>query len=265
MQLANKNAVIYGGAGALGSAIARAFAREGARIFLAGRRRAPLESVADIIVSEGGEAHAATVDALDRHSVNEHMDALVKKFETIDISINAIGLFHIQGIPLVDLTQEEFAYPIQVYTTSNFLTASAAARYMIRQRSGVILTLSTPGSLLADGVAGGFGVTCAAVEGLTRQLAGELGPYGIRAICLRPDAVPEASFNGSHSREVFAHRAQLMDMTLEEMMAGMKDGALLQRSPTLEDVANAAVFMASDKARAITATVANISCGSVVG
>lgn len=265
MQLANKNAVVYGAAGALGSAIATAFAREGAQVFLTGRRRAPLEHMADRISAAGGRAQVATVDALDKHSIAGHMSGLIKKCGSIDISINAIGLFHIQGIPLVELAPEEFTYPLLAYSTSNFLTTTEAARYMIQQRAGVILTISTPGSLLADGVASGFGVACAAIEGLTRQLAGELGPYGIRAICLRPDAVPEASFNGSHSREVFAHRAKLMDMTLEELMAGMKDGTLLQRSPTLQDVADTAVFMASDKARAMTATVANLSCGSVVG
>jgi NAD(P)-dependent dehydrogenase (short-subunit alcohol dehydrogenase family) len=135
---------------------------------------------------------------------------------------------------------------------------------MIKNRSGVILTITTPGGLLANGVAGGFGISNAAVESLTRNLAGELGEYGIRAISLRSDAIPETVAAGSHAVQVFGHRAELLGMTLDEMLSQMT-GGLLKRSPTLEDLANTAVFLASDKAKAITATVANITCGSIVG
>lgn len=266
MQLKNKNAVIYGAGGSIGSAIAASFAQEGARVFLAGRTPGPLEAVAKKITDLGGRAEIASVDTLNKQAVDDHAAAVAEKAGSIDISVNTIGVFHIQGIPLIDLSLEEYNLPIATYTISNFLTATASARHMIKKRSGVILTISTPGSLLANGIAGGFGVSCAAVEGLTRQLAGELGPHGIRVVCLRPDAVPEAAARaGSHSREVFAYRAKLMDMTLEQLFTVMPGGTLLQRSPTLADVANAAVFMASDKAGALTATVANLSCGSVVG
>lgn len=265
MQLKNKNAVIYGAGGAIGSAVATAFAREGAKVFLTGLNPEPLQTAAQRIVDFGGHAETAVVDALDKRAVDMHIASVVEHAGTIDISFNAIGVFHIQGIPLTEMSLEEFNLPIATYTITNFLTATAAGRHMIKNKSGVILTISTPGSLYAIGHAGGFGISNAAVEGLTRQLAGDLGPHGIRVVCLRPDAIPEAARAGSHTREVFTYRAKLMGITLEELFLMMPARTLLQRFPTLKDIAETAVFMASDKANALTATVANLSCGSVVG
>lgn len=265
MLLQNKHSVIYGAGGVIGSAVALAFAKEGAKVFLTGRTLKPLEAAAEKIKAAGGQAEVAVVDALDQQSVEDHLKKVYDKTGSIDIHFNAIGVVHLQGIPLVDLSAEDFNLPVHTYIATNFLTTTAVARYMIKNRSGVILTITTPGGLLANGVAGGFGVSNAAVESLTRNLAGELGPYNIRAIALRSDAIPETVAGGSHAKEVFGHRAELMGITLDEMLPQMGAGALLKRSPTLEDLANTAAFLASDKAKAITATIANITCGSIVG
>ncbi|UKJ07668.1 SDR family NAD(P)-dependent oxidoreductase [Solitalea lacus] len=264
MLLKNKNAVIYGGGGAIGSSIAKAFALEGARVFIAGRRKGPLEEVVSTIKQFHGLVESATVDTLNDNAVEYHLADIYDKAGSIDITVNVTGIYHVQGAPLAVMRMKDFTLPVTTYINSNFITATAAARYMVKQNSGVLFTISTPGALLADGYSGGFGVACAAIEGLTRQLAGELGPYNIRVICLRPDAIPEAALAGSHSREVFLNRAKLMGITLDELLAGMPNGTLLQRSPTLQEIANAAVFLASDKASALTASVANLSCGSVV-
>lgn len=263
MLLQGKTAVIYGGAGAIGGAVARTFASEGAAVYLAGRDQASVEAVAKQITATGGSARASSVDALDPQAVAAHMDMVTEQAGRIDISINAIGVNHVQGIPLVDLSLHDYVVPITAYTRANFLTATAAARYMIAQRSGVILTISTPGAVMSHGIAGGFGVACAAVEGLSRQLAGELGQYGVRVVCLRPDAVPEAARVGSHSAQVFGHRAQLLGKPLDEFLDGFAEGTLLGRSPTLAEVADVAAFMASDRAGAVTATVADITAGGV--
>lgn len=265
MELINKTAVVYGAGGALGGAIASAFARAGAKVFLAGRKTEPLQKVLDLILKNGGNAELASVDSLDKDAVDDHLDSIITREGKIDICVNAIGIYHVQGIPLTELSPEDFNLPITTYINSNFITSTAAARHMMKQKSGTIFTISTPGALLANGIAGGFGVACAAVEGLTRQLAGELGAYGIRVICLRPDAIPEASYAGSHSFDVFSYRAKLLAISLDELFKRMSAGVLLPNAPTLADVANTAVFLASDKAKALTATVANLSCGSVVG
>jgi len=144
--LENKNALIHGAGGAIGGAIARAFARQGARVFLAGRTRAKLDAVARDVSAAGGAAEISQVDALDEHSVNAHADAVAAKAGRIDIALNAVGIRHVQGPSFAELSLEDFALPIAAYTRTNFITAKADARHMLKAGGGVILTLSTPGS-----------------------------------------------------------------------------------------------------------------------
>ena len=202
MLLEGKNAIIYGAGGAVGSAVAQAFAREGAHVFLAGRTRASLDPVAGRIARNGGIADACRVDALDEAAVEEHIAAVAKTARQIDVSFNAIGFPQrgIQGIPLRELSLRSFAAPISAYTTTNFLTARAAARFMIRQASGVILTLTAFPARAAVPLVGGMAPAGAAVEALTRSLAAELGVFGVRAVCIRSHAIPETPL----SEEVMA-------------------------------------------------------------
>jgi NAD(P)-dependent dehydrogenase (short-subunit alcohol dehydrogenase family) len=259
MLLEKKNTVIYGAGGAVGSAIARAFAREGARVFLAGRTRASLDAVAEEIAAIGGEVETAQVDALDEQAVENHADAVVRSAGGIDVSINAIrvaapGIF---GIPVVGLSLENFTLPVTAYMRSHFLTTRAAARHMVEKRSGVILTITATPARAATPGAGGVGVAWAGIEALTRGLAAELGPLGIRAVCLRSNAIPETSV----IQEGYTRRASATGQTLEEVQAVAEASTLLRRLPTLADLANMATFMASDQASAMTATVVNLSCG----
>ena len=141
MLLENKTAVIYAAAGAIGGAVARAFAREGARLFLTGRNVAKVDAVAKEIVAAGGIAETAQVDALDEKGVEEHLNTVVEKAGGVDISFNAIGPGPAPDrIPLTELAGDSFARPIAFYTSSNFNTATAAARHMSGQGSGVIVT-----------------------------------------------------------------------------------------------------------------------------
>ena len=91
MLLEGKNAIIYGAGGGIGGGVARAFAREGARVFLAGRTRESLEAVAKEIAAEGGSAEVAELDALDERAVDEHAREVTEKVGTIDVSINVIS------------------------------------------------------------------------------------------------------------------------------------------------------------------------------
>jgi len=189
MLLKDKVAVIYGAGGAIGSAVARTFAREGARVFLSGLNLVPVEAVAKDIIAAGGEAEATRVDALDEDAVEQNAGSVAKKTGRIDVVLNAIGFRAVQGVPLIDLSREDFTSPIATWTTTQFLTARAAARYMVQKRSGVILTLSASPARLAIASTGGFGVACAAIEGLSRTLAAELSPHGVRVVCLRPHRI----------------------------------------------------------------------------
>lgn len=264
MLLKNKTAVVYGGGGAIGGAAARAFARDGARVFLAGRTLAKLEKVAADIRAEGGFAEMAVLDALDEDAVERHADKVAASTGGIDIALNAIGIMHVQGTPFAELSLADFEQPISSYTRTNFLTAKAVTRHMAKRGKGVILTLSTPGAKISGAGFIGYGVTCGAVETFSRILAGELGASGIRVICLRPDAIPEA-LPVSHAREVFDGFAARAGIAVEDMLAARAGtGTLLGRFPTLAEVGDFAAFVASDRAGAMTGAIANLSCGSLV-
>jgi len=246
--LENKVAVIYGGGGPIGGATARAFAREGARVFLAGRTPATLDTVADEIRSKGGMADTAVVDALDERAVDAHVDAIVKQAGHIDISFNAIGYGDVQK-PLIEISVEDFMQPITNAMRSHFLTARAAARHMIRRGSGVILAFGGNGPQTLPGL-GGFKIALDAIEGLRRQWACELGQHGIRVVTLKTGGVPESI------SDTFAQK--------NEIAAGIQKATLLNRAATLADVGNVAAFVASDQARTLTATDVNISCGALM-
>lgn len=257
MLLENRNAVIYGAGGSVGGAVARAFALEGARVFLAGRTVATLERVAEEITASGGVAETAQVDALDERAVEEHAGAVAEKAGGIDVSFNAISIRDVQLIPLVEMSREDFMRPIETGTVTHFLTARAAARHMGRQGSGVILTLSSSAvrAFVPDVHLGGFGIAGTAIEALTKSLAAELGPQGIRAVCLRLEGIPE-SWAGVSTEDWSGTQA--------EIEAQIKARSLLGRVPMLDDVGNAAAFLASERARATTGTVFNLTCGTVV-
>jgi len=261
MLLKNKIAVVYGAGGDIGAAVARAFAREGAKLFLSGRTLRKVEAVAADIVDRGGVAEAAQVDALDEKAVDRYVGAVVEKAGAIDISFNAISIARaVPKSPLLELSAEDFALPITTYTQANFLTARSAARRMVTKRSGVILTITgTPGRMGFPNV-GGTSPGYAAVVALTRNLSAELAPQGVRVVCMMPNAMPETAT----IRESFGRYAKAAGVTPAEFQARFEGMTHLRRLTTLEELASVAVFMASDQASGMTGTVVNLSAGGVV-
>jgi 3-oxoacyl-[acyl-carrier protein] reductase len=255
--LEGKNAVIYGGGGKVGGAVARTFAREGASVFLTGRTIAKLDEVAENITSAGGVAETAQVDALDEQAIEQHLGEVVERAGSVDVSFNAISIQDVQLIPLVEMSREDFMRPISTAATTHFLTARAAARRMPTQGSGVILTFSASAvrAFFPGVYVGGFGIACTAIEAFTKQLAAEVGPSGIRVNCLRSEGIPE-SWEGASTEDWSA--------PTEEVEAFLKERSLLGRVTTLTDVGNAAAFLASDLAAATTGTVFNLTSGTVV-
>src|SRR5262245_48380646 len=128
MILKDKVAVIYGAGGAVGGAVARAFAAEGAKLFLTGRQRAPVDAVVQDVVAAGGSAEAAEVDALNEQAVDKHLQSVIDQAGRVDISFNAVGIpgKKYLGVPLVELNVEQFSLPITTYATSYFLIARLA-------------------------------------------------------------------------------------------------------------------------------------------
>ena len=260
MLLENKNAVVYGAAGAVGSAVARAFAREGAHVFLAGRTASTLEALAGEIRAAGGNADFVVVDALDEQSVESFVSSVAQRAGSIDISFNAIGLEDDQGLPLIEMTQQRFVLPVNIALTSHFYTANAATRHMAKNRSGVIMAITANAARTAQANMGGFGVACAAIEGFCRQLAAEVGRHGIRVVCLRSSGSPDAP----GVSEVLNQHAANAGISRQEFETRFAASTLLKRLPLLAEVANVAVLMASDLASPITGAVANVTCGELV-
>jgi NAD(P)-dependent dehydrogenase (short-subunit alcohol dehydrogenase family) len=259
--LKDKVAVVYGAGGGIGGAVARAFARNGARVFLTGRDLSSVEIFAKEIVADGGTAVAAEVDALDEQAVEEHLRSVIEEAGRVDVSFNAVGIPNagIVGVPLTELDVEYFLLPLERYTKSYFLTARAAARRMVAQRSGVIMTVTALHSRIGIPFVGGYGPAQAAKEALTRSLSAELAPHGIRVVGLRPQAMPETDT----IREAFEPRAEAAGMTWDEWQVMLASRTHPKRLMTLEEMANVAAFVASDRASGMTGTTVNLTMGSL--
>ena len=247
MLLENKNAIVYGAAGAIGGAVARAFARDGARVFLAGRTLATLDQVAADIRADGGTAEAAQVDAMDKAAVDAHADRVVAAASSIDVSFNAVAVPAVQGVALTEMSVEDFLAPITGLCRTNFLTATAAARHMAAQGAGVIVTLSASSAKETRHEMGGFSLANAAVEALTRTLAGEFGRRGVRVVGLRSNFTPET-----------------YPAVTDEQLAPLLKDTLLARLPRLSDLAGTAVYLASDGAGAVSGAMVNLTCGAII-
>ncbi|WP_375485332.1 SDR family NAD(P)-dependent oxidoreductase [uncultured Mycobacterium sp.] len=262
MLLENKNAVIYGAAGAVGAAVAKVFAREGARVFLTGRNLDALNSLAEEIRAAGGAAETARVDALDEQAVISHLDGVVDKASTVDISFNAIGIpqHDMQGIPLTELAVESFSQPITTYALAHFVTARAAARHMIAQQSGVVLMHTPEPARLGVPLLGGMSPAWAAMESLNRAFSAEWAPYGVRAVCLSTTGIEETP----QIDVVYGLHAKAYGITAKEFAATMAGNSHRKRATTLVELAQVAAFVASDRAAAMTGTVANLTGGVIV-
>jgi len=260
MMLNNKVAVIYGAGGAIGGAVARAFARDGAKLFLSGLHLAPVEVVAKEVNSAGGSAEAAEVDALDEQAIDKHLQSVIDKVGRVDISFNAVGIPNPRNrVPLVELDVEQFSLPIATYTRSYFLTARLAARHMVSNKSGVIMAVTATPSRTGVPLVGGAGPAMAAVEALTRGLSVELAPQGIRVVGLRPQGMPETG----RIKDVFRLSAKALGITSEQFHELIAGRTHTRRLTTLAEMSNVAVFMASDKASGLTGTIVNLSLGSL--
>lgn len=240
MLLEEKTAIVYGAGGPIGSAVAEAFAAEGARVHLAGRTRARLEPVAERINGSGGRADVAEVDVLDRGAVERHA-AAVAGARGIDVCFNAVANDDIQGSSLMELSLADFVQPVEKAVSAHFTIATTVARHM--SEGGVILCMA--GGREAIPRLGGSHVAWAALAGLCRQLAADLGPQGIRVAWLLSPGSTDLEDD---------------DRRVDEPTEGL----LPRHNPTYAEVGRVAAFLASDGAGTITAAEINITGGAVV-
>jgi len=259
--LKGKNAVIFGAGGSIGAAVAKEFAAEGARIFLAGRTHSHLEAVAKEIAES--VAQIEVVDTLDDSAINHYLDGIVKKADKIDIVLDVTGPLakeYGNSTLAVELPIEEFLVPLETIVKSRFITARAAARHMIRQNSGVIIFIT--GSPARGHVPGAtaIGAAFGALENLTENLALELGPFGVRVVCLRT----LANIDSRSIQDTMDILAGKLNITQDQAMEQIAHSNVLKVSATVQDTANAAVLIASDRGRLLTATVVNATAGAAL-
>jgi len=260
-KLNNKVAVVYGD-GNIGSAIAKRFAAEGAKVFLAGRTPSKLEKTANEILSAGGDIETEKVDALNEPAVEKHLSGVIEKAGKVDISFNAIGLpmKGIQGTPLTEMSLESFLLPITTYTQSHFITSKAAARQMMKQGHGIIIMHTPNASRISPPFVGGMVPAWAAMEALCRSLSVECGPQGVRAVCLLTTGIPETSLID----EVWDIHGKAHGITFEQFHTVMESATHRKKLTTLAELTNAAVFAASDDGSGISGTIFNLTAGMIV-
>ena len=257
MILEGKNAVIFGAGGSLGGAVAKTFARSGAKVFLSGRTLKSVEKVVEEIKADGGHAEASEVDALDEQAIKNYVDSIVRKAGTVDICFNAVGLQDTQNIPLIRMSLSDFIRPIKIAMDTHFLTATAVGRIMVKQKSGVIVSLTaTPGGIGYPNV-GGFGPACCAIEGFSRDLASELGIYGIRVVNIRSAGSPDS--------RPFVQALENGGDEVKEFISKLEEDTMLKELPNMADIANVATFLASDLASKITGVTIDATCGTTAG
>lgn len=256
MLLQQKVAVIYGAGGSIGRAVALAFAREGAMLYLTGRTASNVDAVAAAVRQAGGTAHAAVVDALDEAAVDAHVDEVIAAAGRLDVSINLVSRGDVQGIPLVDMAVDDLVRPVVNGVTATFVTARAAARRMAKQGSGVILAVNS-GSAHGSPMMGGTGLADAATDTLVRNLALELGPAGVRAAGVWVAGVPETLT----VEKLSAVNAAIDEGAVEGILAQLAALRMTKRSPRLAEIADTITFVASDRAAGITGTWVNVTAG----
>ena len=249
MLLDDKVAVVYG-AGSIGGAVARAFGAEGARVFVGDRTAAKAEALAAEIEAAGGSARGLEVDALDERAVREFVDSVAGEAGRLDVSFNLISVGDVQGTPLVEMEWADFVRPIEVAVRSSFLTVKAAVPHMVRGGGGAVLFFGGSGDPVPNYSIGGFQVALHAVEAMRRQYASELGAAGVRFVTLRtggvPDTIPDVMDGG------------------DALARSLNEATMTGRAATLDDVGAVAAFVASDKARTMTAATVNVSAGALI-
>jgi len=261
--LQDKIAVVFGAGGSVGAAVAKEFAAEGARVFLAGRTKAGLEVVAKQIAAHGGDAQTAVVDTFEDATVNECLDGIVRQTGKIDIVLDAAGPLakdYGNGKSAVDLSIDEFMVPLTTMVRSRFITARAAARHMVKQRSGAIIFVTgSPARAHTQGTTA-IGAAFGAIETLTENLAFEVSPFGVRVVCLRT----LANIDSRSIQDTMDFLCGQLNIPKDRAIANIAQSTFLKIPATVQDTANAAVFIASDRARMLTGTVMNATAGAAL-
>ncbi|HXG50015.1 MAG TPA: SDR family NAD(P)-dependent oxidoreductase [candidate division Zixibacteria bacterium] len=260
MKLEGQVAIVVGGARGIGEAIARTFAREGASLALVDleKMKAQLEAVAADIAGSDGQAAAIIADCTDARQVDAMVEETARRFGRIDILVNSAGL---RGplVPVQEISEAEWDAVLAVNLKAVFLCCRAVLKKMIAQRSGSIVSVS--GTAGKEGMAL-RGSLCAAkwgLLGLTQTIAKEAGPYGVRANVICPGGMDEPEL-----REMYAERARGLGMQFSELEKSVLEQTPLRKYAKHDEVAKAALFLASSDSSHTTGESLNVSGGRIM-
>lgn len=242
--LVGRNAVVIGGAGAIGLAIAQAFHASGARVSLAGRSREKLERAAGELGEDDASAHSYQVDARSP----EELKALAERIEAdhgpVDILVNCQGTTAIK--PALDLSEEEYDTILDTNLKSVFFACTAFGRRMVERRSGAIINITSLAAHTGWANAVAYSASKWGVAGVTQTLAAEWGEQGVRVNAIAPGFF-------------------LTELNRDRMSEGRKAEArsrnAMKRMGEVDEVAGAAVYLASDASGFVSGATLRVDGG----
>lgn len=249
-------ALITGASGGIGRAIALCFAAEGAGVALIARSEARLREAEQQIVSSGGKALAITCDVTLDESVRRAVRQAETHFGRIDILVNNAGYF-CDLHPVQEMPDEEWERTLRANLTSAFYVSRAVMPGMIARRRGSIIMMSSSAAKLAYGLGAPYSAAKAGLLGLTRALAGEAGPHGIRVNALCPGLVQSTGMHHKVNTEL----ERAVGLKPADRLAATQEASLLRKLLQPEDVARAALFFASEDSAGITGQTMNVDAG----
>ena len=255
MKLENKAAIVTGGGGGIGRAIALKFSREGAAVVLAGPTEEKIKAVEAEIRNGGGRALAVRADVADEASVKQIVSAALDSFGQIDILVNNAGVAGPTAL-VPDISREEWDRTFGINLTGAFLCAKHALPHMIQRGSGCIINITSIAGLQAYAYRSPYCASKWGMIGLTQTLAEEGGRHGITANAIAPGPV-----RGPRIERVIRSRAEEMKLPYEVVVGQYVEPTALKRMVEEEDIAAMAAFLASREGQNITGETLNISAG----
>jgi NAD(P)-dependent dehydrogenase (short-subunit alcohol dehydrogenase family) len=256
MRLKGEAALITGGSGGIGRAIALRFAREGASVIVAARNESRLKTVAEELRALGAEALPVVCDVGDEAAVRQMVKQGEARFGKIGVLVNNAGYF-CSLHPIGEMPDSEWDLAIRANLTGAFYVTRAVMPGMIARRHGSIIMMSSLGAKAAYPFGTPYAAAKAGLLGLTRALAAEGGPHGIRVNALSPGVVAGTQMHEKVSREL----ERVAGVKPEERIRGAQESALLRRVLSPEDVAGAALFLACSDSDSITGQTLNVDAG----
>ena len=253
MRLANKVALVTGGNSGMGRATAKLFAQEGAKVAIIGRSESRGRQVVDEIGRDGGEVVFVKTDVCLAEDCRRAVDATVDAFGQLDVLFNNAGVLYPNTVP--DCSEEEWDLTIDVSLKGTFLMSKFALPIMITQGSGVIINNGSGWGLVGGSAAAAY---CAAKGGvvlLTKAMAIDHARQGVRVNCICP---------GDVDTPMLKVDARLRGMNLEDYLAAAADRPM-GRIGKSEEIASAALFLATDASSFMTGTTLVVDGGGTAG